>query len=389
MGLYNRYVLTRLGLWLTGTMCILSFVMLSAYFVRLFDLITRGISPLLVLQIVLLMLPDMLRFALPFAMLLATVMTFTGMAASGEIQCMKASGISLVQVAAPGLLLGVVVGILNLGNVMVVSPLFRNQAEILRKSLQESKDVLAMLEPGQPLKISSRLHIVVGSRQGNVLRDVHIYEYNPERGALTDVVAQTGVVNHNPENGSYELHLSGFSMAPLQLAAPAAAGSASPELESLLPPAGGEFPYLSSQSATLSINLQEGEGRWVLSRKDAAMNVKTLFAEIRLGEAEGRPVRRYWIELHRRLSLSVAPLSFFVLGLSSSLLAAGKFSRHGANVTLGIVVGLALGALFYGFIQAAEVYEKQDNWLSQFFYLAPNLLYQGAGLFFIVSKNRV
>ena len=74
MRILNRYIAKNMIVSMLMAVGILTFVMLSGQFFRAFDLISRGVSPWLLCRYLLYLVPDMLRFTLPLAMLVATVL---------------------------------------------------------------------------------------------------------------------------------------------------------------------------------------------------------------------------------------------------------------------------------------------------------------------------
>ena len=167
---------------------VLTFVMLSGHFFRAFDLLSKGVAPSLLVRFLLLMIPDMLRFTLPLSILVATVLIFGRMSSDNEIVALKASGINLWQIIAPGLAICTVCSILCLAISLVVSPICRYEADTLRWSAL-SNAPFSLLEPGVFTKLSNKCSLRVQKRDGDDLEYIHIQLQNGE-SSLQDISAK-------------------------------------------------------------------------------------------------------------------------------------------------------------------------------------------------------
>src|SRR3569833_657359 len=112
---------------LVKTMLVFIFVLLVASVMQeLLPLIVRGQATLLVIsEAVLLQIPFLFAFALPMAMLTSTILTFERFSGDQELTAARASGVSLISLSAPILLLGLFLCCVSAAINMQIAPACR------------------------------------------------------------------------------------------------------------------------------------------------------------------------------------------------------------------------------------------------------------------------
>ncbi len=338
---------------------VLVFVMLSAHFFRAFDLLARGVSPLLLGKMLLYLLPDVLRFALPLSMLVASVLVFSRMSADNEVCALKASGVSLWQIISPCLILSGLLSIVCCFLSMSLAPGGRYLARQLQWEALTSSP-LALLEPGNVSKLSDRSSVLIGRKQGNVLYDLQFFETDPEGLKLRDITARRGVIVNDAEKRSLELVLKDFTLSEYlfgQLAKP-----------------GEVLPFLRSETMTIPLEYGAVQERKPLKRKLKMMSAKMLFADMGLAEDEGESLSEHWVELHYRLVLSMSPFAFMILGIPFGI------RNKRSESSSGLLVCVLLALFFYGFLLLGKSLKEQSGLHPELILWIPNILYQIGGL---------
>ncbi len=204
-GILNRHIARNMLFSMLLALGILTFVMLSGQLFKVLDFLSRGVSPVLFGKYILYMLPDLLRFTLPLSMLVAVVLVFSRMSADNEIVAMKTSGISLWQIVTPGIVLSFCLCVICAWLSLFVSPVFRYRAEQLRWEGLES--YVAMLEPGRFVSIPPNFKVRIGERQGDQLRDIHVYMLDNKGNEVRDITAVVGYVRIQGEEQQLSLNL--------------------------------------------------------------------------------------------------------------------------------------------------------------------------------------
>lgn len=359
MKIINWYIAKNLLLTVGMALGILVFVMLGTHFFRAFDLLARGVSPLLLAKMLLYLLPDVLRFALPLSMLISCVLVFSRMSADNEISALQASGVSLWQIISPGLLISALLSAGCFVLSMFLSPDCRYMARQLQWEALVSSP-LAMLEPGIPCNLSDNTVAHIGGKKGNILYDIHLFETDADGKRIRDITAESGFILNNPELHKIELVLKNFTLAEYDLSAESA-GEA-------------PLPFLHSETMTLPLDYASAASQKPLARKLKMMNLKMLFGDLGLTEGAGGSITRHLVEFHYRLVLSMSPFAFLVLGIPFGI------RNKRSETSTGLLICVVLALVFYAFLLLADSIEEYDHLHPELILWIPNILYQIGGL---------
>jgi lipopolysaccharide export system permease protein len=143
----NISILTEILPSFLVNLLVFSFVLLLARFMSLTDLVlNKGVGPLVVLRIFVLIMPKMMDYSIPMATLLSCLTTFLRMSADSELTVIKSSGLSLHQLVSPVLFFGLVTTILaGLFNIYL-TPMANNKFRIELLTLAKARADLAIKE---------------------------------------------------------------------------------------------------------------------------------------------------------------------------------------------------------------------------------------------------
>lgn len=372
MKLINRYIIRNLLAALLLAMGVLAFVMLATHFFRAFSLMANGVPPSVLFKMMGLLLPDVLRYVLPLSMLFATVMVFSRMSADDEIVALKASGVSIWQIVAPGLVLSIILSAIGVWIGLYVSPEFRFASEKLRWQAV-STSPLALIEPGRMTKISKTTSIRVGSRDDHgLLHDVHLMEIDKAGKVLKDITAARGLIEVASEERQLQLILEDFTITELAL----------DENGISQQPSKGSPVFLAAEKITIPLEFGTLEDRKPLERKLKLMPIGMLFGDIALQEQRGNDTTEHWLEFHQRLALAFSPLGFLLLGIPFGI----RHRRSESSVGIIICVGISL--VFYGFMLLADSLVDHPKCHPELIIWLPNLLYEFGGLWALVRMSR-
>jgi len=126
------------------------------------------------LELVVLLFPGVIPYALPMGMLTGVLMAFGRMGSQHEITAMKASGRALGRIALPALLLAAALALFSAWLNLEVAPAANDRYHrILSGSAQENP--AAMLTPGQINRRIPGVILRAGEREGDLLKDFWLW----------------------------------------------------------------------------------------------------------------------------------------------------------------------------------------------------------------------
>ena len=178
-----------------GWLGTLMFLLLMQFLIeKLPDLAGKGLPFLLIVEVISYSLAYMLVLAVPMSVLLATLMAFGQLAGSKAYAAIKSSGVSLLQIAWPVLVLGLLVsgGMAYFNNVVLPETNFR--AKNLWRDIRVKKPGFA-LQPGvfyERLENHAILVQDIPADSSGFLHDVTIYDYSGGLREQTIIKAEHG-----------------------------------------------------------------------------------------------------------------------------------------------------------------------------------------------------
>ncbi|RQO32412.1 hypothetical protein DBR32_02055 [Taibaiella sp. KBW10] len=176
------------------TFFIVLFVFLMQFFwLYMDDLIGKGLSISLVLELMVYMSATLVPMAMPLGILLAAIMTFGGLGENYELVAIKSSGISLFRFLRPLTLfvLAIVVGMFLFSNYVI--PKANLKAYSLLYDMRNKKPTMS-IKPGVFNRGLGSFVIRIGSKSedGTTIKDVLIYDHSKGYGNNNVVAAEKG-----------------------------------------------------------------------------------------------------------------------------------------------------------------------------------------------------
>lgn len=178
--LIDRYILKSLIGPFIFALGIVIFVFLFQFLTKSLDqFIGKGLSIWVIIQLISLNLAWMVTLAVPMAMLVSTLMTFGSLSANNEITIMKASGISLMRLMLPVILISFVMFYLMIRFNNDVLPEANHQSTVLLYDISKTKPTF-ILEPGKFSDDLQGVQILVKKTfpNSNNIEGVYIYNYS-------------------------------------------------------------------------------------------------------------------------------------------------------------------------------------------------------------------
>jgi len=370
------------------TVAVFTFVLLLGNVLKevLAILINRQASFTIVAQAIGLLIPFVWVFALPMGMLTATLLIFGRFSADQELTAVRASGISLLSLVSPILLLSLALCAVSAEINMDIGPRCRVAYTRLRDSLTAEFAPSQIPERTWIRDFKDSIFYVGKNRRGN-LEDVFILKYKDETNWVGTVRAPLGRMEFDATNRLLNVYLYDSKM---------------------LQPSGGKaVPGGNAAVAVFQIRLdsiQKGTGRvsvddmtfvqlWAelhdLERRiDSAGSLRDLSAQqlrdrkvesAKLKQDATSPIR---FQIHRQVAFSFASFGFALVGIPLGI----KVHRRETNVGIGIALVLVM--IYYGFVLVARALHEQQEFAPHLIVWLPNFVFQAVGAVLLWRANR-
>jgi lipopolysaccharide export system permease protein len=204
------YMLRLLGRPLLATLLVVLPALLLERLLRLFDLVASGggaVAP--VIQLVLYLTPHYVGLALPAAFFISLYTVVSSLSEHHELDALQSSGISLLRLAWPFMLVGVVLSMLGLALFGYLQPLGRYDYRAALNAVMHA-GWNATVSPGEFTRIGSRMTVSVDAVDRTTGQLTGIFIQQRERdGTEVTTTARTGWLTRHADAGQVALELDG------------------------------------------------------------------------------------------------------------------------------------------------------------------------------------
>jgi lipopolysaccharide export system permease protein len=384
----HRYLLRQVVASLVMTMAVFTFVLLLGNTLReVLPLLMSGRAAFdTFAQAIGLLIPYVWVFALPMAMLTATLLVFGRFSADQELTAARAGGVSLISLVWPILVLSALLCCVSALVNMELAPRAHNALKrlILKFGTEFS---LAQLPEGTFIKDFPGFVIYIGKSRGKELEDVTIYLAPKGTNGSTTATASRGTWEVDTVAGTASVHLfnargvetrddghrvgqSDIHLGPFQLPGTKKAGDRVRVSDM-------RFSELRDELKNLEMLMPQR-----LPVTNRAGNVELV---VRNRTSTGRlydvtsPVR---VHMHRQISFSFACFGFALIGIPLGI----RVHRRETNV--GFAVAMVLVSIYYGFVVLGLSLSRRPEFAPHLILWVPNFLFQGVGAFLLWRANR-
>ena len=315
-----------------------------------------------------LLIPFLAVFALPMGMLAATLLIFGRFSADQELTAVRASGLSLLSLTTPILLLSLLLCGVSAWVNMEFGPRCRVAYNEIRLRLAAELSNVRLPERRWIKDFPDHL-VYVGKRDGTNLEDVIIVELKGKSGRQLTLRAASARYDLDLPNNRIILQL--YS---------AVAGEGM------------------DAAGDLQFELKFGEQK----KGSAGPKIDDMtFSQLRdqlheLEQLSPPPARRSWgflpvrspaissvlFQMHRQVAFSFACFGFTLVGIPLGI----RVHRRETNV--GLLVALMLAALYYSFTLLAQSLDTRPEYAPYLIVWVPNFLFQGVGAVLLWRANR-
>ena len=374
MNLLDRYLFKSVLGSCLAAVGLFAFVLILGNAIRdLLRYVLAGqIPPTVFAELLLLLVPYVISYALPMGMLTGVLLTLGRLSADSEITAMRAAGISVWRLARPVVLLGVAGTALGLYMNFEAMPRARTQYQ---RELAETvrSNPLSFIVPRTFIRDFSDRVIYVGDKQGNVLKEVWVWELDSQQRVQYLVRAASGRIDYDADDNALLITL---TQAQVETRS-----TANPE-DFSKPPLVGTF----DKTEEVRLPLDSIFTRTTIRQKLKWMT----FAELRAEESRlaaldvppeqqaehERTVMKVRLTVQEKLQNALAMLSFALIGIPLGI----RVSRRETSANLGVAVALSLGYYFL---------TVMVNWLDRHPAYRPDLLFWLPNVLFLLIAWRL
>ncbi len=399
MNIFHKYVIREHVAPFFFAFNVIMFVLILKLMLQLMDmLITSGVGVFVMSKLLVYNLAWMVALVVPMSVLVATLMAFGRMGASGEIIAIKAAGISMYRIVSPVILLSVMLTIMMVWFNNEILPEANYRASSLATAIRLKKPMLSLKNrEGQFISDLPNITIRVkdidyetGEMKGVTLFKKDSNDYN------TIIIAEKGLFEIYPDGDRLALVLKNGEIHQNQL-------NESRYIRSKF----NEFRQLITVSYTLDTSQQSPKNDRTKTVAEMQKDIEDIkvrvsgynrqinrIQENRIGdeadirrfqfliERELRTINEYLVEIHKKNSIPFATIVFVLIGSSLGILV----KRSGASIGIGISIGFFM--LYYLFLiggESAGDHMILSPWLAMWL---PNFIFGALGFALIIYANR-
>lgn len=361
------------------TVLVFTFVMIIGNILKeVLVLLVNGQASLgVILKSIALLVPYAVAYALPMGMLTAVLLVFGRFSADLELTACRASGISLVSLATPILLLSLVLcGLSGWANLKLAPEARRAFKKIVFTFTTEFS--AAQIPSGQYLRDIPGYLVYIGNNQNGHLTDVLIYDL----GQGTDqqsksLFAAHGTIQKETEGTNYLWVLNLTDVRGLTFEGDQASPGAAREMRLEFDPTKFERnrerrPMAYASFAELRAELGKTRAHRPLISQQTEPEIRKSLAVSELS---------LLMEMNRQWAFSFAPFGFALIGIPLGI----RVQRRETNIGFALAVVLVL--IYYGLILAALALQNHPELHPHLLLWLPNLLFQAVGAILLWRAN--
>ncbi len=382
----HKYLTGQVLVSLVMTVAVFTFVVLFFNVLKeILPLLIGGrVSPGLVMKAIALLIPFACVYALPMGFITAALLVFGRFSADQELTAARASGVSLLSLITPVLLLSLFCCVLSAWFNMEIGPRSRVAYLDLKDQLR-AELATGQLPEGRFLPVSTNYIFYTEKNRNGNLQGVMIFMLENGTNVGTTVRAPRGRLEIDATNKLIILHL--FEARSVTLTGSRVAISSVPQLTKSF-----DLGMTKNKSSKPKVNnmtfselrdeLRDLERRINLPL-DEHLDPDELRAQAReIARQRNDLTEPIRVEMNREISFSFACFGFTLVGIPLGI----RMHRRETNV--GIAIALLLVAVYYSFVIAAEHWSARAEMVPHLILWLPNFIFQAVGAVLLWRVNR-
>jgi LPS export ABC transporter permease LptF len=376
------YLLRQVLATVLMTVAVFTFVLLLGNVLKeIIDLLVRRQATLfVVIEAIGLLIPYVLLFALPMGMLTATLLVFGRFSADQELTAVRASGISLVSLVTPVLILGLLFSGLCAWVNMQLAP----QCRVAYKNLlyqMATTNPAGMIREKQYNEFPGGWSIYAHNVKNQELHGVKVYQIENTNSLLL-ITAPSG--RFTVQSNEMILTLIDANTTQVQ------GGNVQPmghlDEATKIFTATNDTSKISLSDMTFSqlqTQLQKLETTFSSVEKNTTNGTTQLRAELRqLAKIRSDVTLPVRVQMHRQVAFSFACIGFTLIGIPLGIRA------HRRETSIGIAMSLMLVLIYYCFIILAQSLDTRAEFAPHLIVWIPNFVFQLVGGFLLWRANK-
>jgi lipopolysaccharide export system permease protein len=378
------------------TVAVFTFVLLLVNVLKDQQQLVQQASFVLVLKAIALLIPFVMVFALPMGMLTAALLILGRFSADHELTATRASGISLLALVSPLLLLSValscVCAIIN----MYVAPTFRVTYKTVLAEFA-IRQAGFFLPEKTFVKISTNYIVYVGKADEGHLEDILIYDLDPdgrvgsyaraERGRMvvddpprSPLLGPQPTVIHLYLQDAWHVDIQDGRHHAVPMKSVRFAYTNAPASQKEQPTKITDMTFMQLHTELRRLEAQTARFKstsTIQNRRPSTLSARPESPQ--LSTDLTLPIR---VQIHRQAAFSFACIAFTLVGIPLGIRA------HRRETTFGIAVALVLVAFYYAFIFLGQSLDTRPECFPHLLVWAPNFLFQAVGIILLRRANR-
>jgi lipopolysaccharide export LptBFGC system permease protein LptF len=321
-----------------------------------------------VLSFMALVLPFSLTFTIPWGFLTALLLVFGRISADNELIALKANGVSIPRICVPVFLTAIALTGICFWINIEVAPRAEQQ---MTKAIVDiaTSNPAALFRADEVVDQFPDRRVYVGAKEGDVLKNLIMFELNEQNEPLKMVHAKEGVLQPDPDPANTRLliHLKDARFEQRDEKDPRDISKIRPWLAI----SEGQFP----------IPLDKFYKEYLSGRRLSSYTLSELMTFIGDG-ADGKLLEAH-VELNKRFSASLACLAFALIAVPLGI------TTHRKETSVGFGLSLVVAFTYFFFIIMADTFRNVPAAHPSFLIWIPNVLFitLGSVLFWRLTKK--
>ncbi|MDH3975152.1 MAG: LPS export ABC transporter permease LptF [Deltaproteobacteria bacterium] len=361
----NRYITGEIIVPFFLGLGIFIFILLMDKVLNLTELVvSKGVRFSEALSLIIYILPSFLVIAIPMAFLLAVLLAFGRLSTDEEITAAKSSGISLLQMLPPVMVLSVIAFIVTLGLMIYALPWGNHSFKSKLYELAR-REASTSIVPGKVLDSFSKIILYVNEEDKSTGRYKGVLISDEKKGGKKSmVIAKEGEIISSPDDFSIALRLYDGTI------------HRKDDKEDL------KYGLIKFKTYDITLSIEsKGRAAMVAPKGDRELSIGELMDKSKKLREKGLSDDYLMVELHKKFSIPFACIVFALIGAPLGIQGKRSGKAH------GFIFSLILITVYYIFLMAGEAFGDKGKVPPYLAMWAPNIFFVSIGIYLLYKVN--